>query len=122
MSSDWQNIPFAPASGTYVCKVEEVPEAGGLEVFFGEGKSAFRLLVLRRGEEVWGYQNNCPHFSLPLNFKPQHFLTMDGEFVVCAHHTAFFRFDDGICVEGPCNGERLLKVPVRNEGGEVFIG
>lgn len=121
MSSDWREIHFAPQTGAYVCQVAEIPDAGGWEVVFGDGKEPFRLLLLRRGEEVWAYQNSCPHFSIPLNFEPQHFIAMDGELVMCAHHTAFFNFDDGLCVDGPCTGARLLSIPIRITDEEIFI-
>ena len=118
---DWQTLYQAPAPGSLVCAAADVPEGGGREGCFGEGKEPFRLLLLRRGAELWAYHNSCPHFSLPLNFQPQHFIVMDSELVMCAHHTAFFKFDDGLCVDGPCAGARLAAVPLRVEDGRVYI-
>ncbi len=57
--------------------------------------------------------NRCPHFSLPLDFEPGEFSTYDGRILMCAHHSAMFRFEDGVCVEGPCAGHRLDPVEVR---------
>jgi len=31
---------------------------------------------------------------------------------MCAHHSALFRFDDGLCIDGPCAGAALEAVPV----------
>ena len=121
MSTDWKTISHAPAADTFVCGVEDILDAGGREVAFGDGKEPFRLMLLRRKELVWAYHNSCPHFSLPLNFEPQHFIALDGELVMCAHHAAFFNFDDGMCVDGPCAGTRLLSVPIRLSDGKVFI-
>jgi nitrite reductase/ring-hydroxylating ferredoxin subunit len=120
--SNWQDLYQAPAAGSAVCPVDLVPDGGGHEVCFGVGKEPFRLLLLRRGPDLWAYHNSCPHFSLPLNFEPQHFIVLEGELVMCAHHTAFFRFDDGLCVDGPCAGAHLQQVPLRVSEGQVYIG
>lgn len=121
MSTEWRSLDKAPAPGSAVCAVADVPDGGGWEVTYGGGKEPFRLLILRRGDALWGYHNSCPHFSLPLHFAPQHFITMDSELVMCAHHTAFFKFDDGLCVDGPCAGAHLLPVPLHIAGGQVYI-
>lgn len=117
----WKDLRFAPAPHTFVCDLDQIPDLGGREAIFGTGKEPFRLLLLRRGEQVWGYHNSCPHFSLPLNFEPQHFITQDGELIMCAHHTAFFKFDDGMCVDGPCAGSALLSIPIYIANGSVFV-
>lgn len=117
----WTDVPCAPAAGAFVCRVHDVPDGTGYEVFYGDSKEPFRLVVLRRADQMWGYHNSCPHFSLPLNYEPQKFIAMDGELVMCAHHAAFFRFDDGECVDGPCAGARLLPVPLIVRGTDIFI-
>jgi nitrite reductase/ring-hydroxylating ferredoxin subunit len=119
---NWRELQFAPAPNTYLCEVTQIPDQGGWEVTFGEGKEPFRLLLLRRDQQIWAYHNSCPHFSIPLNFEPQHFIVMDGELIMCAHHTAFFNFDDGLCVDGPCTGSTLLSIPVYLADGSVFVG
>jgi hypothetical protein len=53
--SDWRALPFAPAAGTALCDVSEVPEGGAKEVSFGEGKDAFGVLLLRHGDSVSAY-------------------------------------------------------------------
>lgn len=117
----WHDHPCCPAPGTLLCEAAEIPDDGGREVVFGPEPDVLRLLLLRQGERVWAYENICPHFSLPLNYDPQVFVTLDG-LVMCAHHTAFFRFDDGRCVDGPCAGAGLTPVPVRCADGHVVFG
>jgi nitrite reductase/ring-hydroxylating ferredoxin subunit len=109
----------APPPRTELCALEEIPEGGGCERSFGPGNDRFRILLLRRGAEVWGYVNLCPHFSLPLDYEPGVFRTYDGEILMCAHHSAMFRFEDGECFDGPCKGQRLTPAPVRVRGGRV---
>jgi len=116
----WRARPFAPAPGAPVCALEDVPDGGAREFRFGEGRDVFRLLVFRHGATVRGYVNFCPHFSLPLNTRPDHFLIY-GDRIYCANHTAIFRIADGYCEDGPCTGSWLEKVPLAVQGAEVSI-
>ena len=117
----WIEHRDCPRPGTRLCALSDIPDQGGFEVAFGEGDENFRILLLRRGDRFWTYLNNCPHFSLPLNYHPQTFVVMDA-MVVCAHHTAFFNFDDGACVDGPCAGTGLTPLPTTFFGGEIYFG
>jgi nitrite reductase/ring-hydroxylating ferredoxin subunit len=117
----WQDHPDCPANGARLCRVEEIPDQSGWEVCFGSGKENFKILLLRQGQLVWSYLNFCPHFSLPLNYQPQTFVTLDG-LIMCAHHTAFFNFDDGRCVDGPCVGDGLIPLPCFIQEGVVYFG
>ena len=79
------------------------------------------VIVLRRGAEVWAYVNRCPHFSLPLDFEPGQFATYEGAILMCAHHSAMFRYEDGLCIDGPCAGHRLDPVEVQVLGDTVHM-
>ncbi|SAK80272.1 Rieske (2Fe-2S) domain-containing protein [Caballeronia hypogeia] len=102
------------ASKHAICALHEVPDGGGHE-------AAPAILVLRRGDEAWAYRNVCPHFSIPLNYEPDAFWTYGGGLLMCAHHSAMFRFEDGECIDGPCLGARLERVAIRIEDGRVVI-
>lgn len=122
MSSSWNDLPFAPDKGEFLCFIDEIPEPGGWEVTFGQGKETFRVLLMRIGSQVWAYRNFCPHFSLPLNYTPQEFITTEDKLVMCSHHTAFFSIVDGKCVDGPCEGSFLDSIPIEIHGDEVRVG
>ena len=107
--------------GAFLCRLGEVPDGGGCEVVLGDGPGAVRVLVLRRGPDVWAYRNTCPHFSLPLNYEPQTFHTYDGEAVMCAHHGAMFRFEDGFCFDGPCVGSSLDPLAVLRRDDRIHL-
>ncbi|MGC4000966.1 MAG: Rieske (2Fe-2S) protein [Anaeromyxobacter sp.] len=113
--------PNAPAPGTRVCALAEVPDGGGHAVVFGQGRDAFDLLLLRRGQAVFGYLNRCPHQGLPLDVAADQFLVEEGQRVVCGHHNATFSLDDGRCLGGPCTGG-LEPFAVRVEGDAVVAG
>ena len=117
----WSEHRDCPKAGTRLCALNDIPDQGGFEVAFGEGDENFRILLLRQGDLYWTYRNQCPHFSLPLNFHPQTFVVMDA-MVICAHHTAFFNFNDGVCVDGPCAGTGLVPLPSTFSDGEIYFG
>jgi nitrite reductase/ring-hydroxylating ferredoxin subunit len=117
----WRLRPRAPAPGTALGPLEEVPEATGREFLFGRGKAAFSMFVVRRGAEVWGYLNICPHFSLPLNCRENAFLNPQGTLIRCTMHFAEFRIEDGFGVSGAGEGCSLDAIPLIVEDGVIRI-
>lgn len=117
----WRDHPNAPAPGSALCAADAIPDGSALEVTFGEGFRKLRLIALRDGAAVWAYVNSCPHFSLPLNAKPQTFLISDRNQVMCAFHCAIFRFEDGMCIDGPAVGMGLEPVPIEVIDGQVLL-
>ena len=111
-------MPAAAAQLT----LTSIPDGGAcaLEQCQHDG-STRGVILLRRGAQVWAYVNRCPHFSLPLDFEPGQFATYDGQIVMCAHHSAMFRFDDGFCIDGPCAGHRLDPIDVVIADGTVRL-
>lgn len=68
------------------------------------------------------YVNRCRHMTTPLDFVRYQFLTEDGHHLVCLTHGALYEPDSGLCVEGPCKGLALYRLPVLVEQGEVLVG
>jgi nitrite reductase/ring-hydroxylating ferredoxin subunit len=99
----------------------DVPDGKGKEISFGEGRDAFRIVVIRLGERLLAFHNRCPHFSLPLNYEPDKFHVFGGDKLMCAHHTAIFRLPEGHCIDGPCTGSGLTSIRIICEGGEIRI-
>jgi nitrite reductase/ring-hydroxylating ferredoxin subunit len=117
----WRRHAHAPADGTVLGPVDALPDGEGREYVFGPDHDTFRMFVVRRGPDVFGYLNICPHFSLRLNYRANQFTTRDGE-ILCSMHFALFRFDDGVCLEGACPGRSLDPVPVEvTPGGTLRI-
>jgi nitrite reductase/ring-hydroxylating ferredoxin subunit len=76
------------------------------------GERLFHGFVVRRKGEVHGYVDRCPHAGLPLAQTLDQYLTPAGDLIGCSWHGALFRIDDGLCVGGPCVGQRLTAWPV----------
>lgn len=127
MKVQWKDHAGAPDEGTELCRLDEIEDEAGKELVIGEGAakcrfSMFRMFVVRRGDDVWGYVNTCPHQHIPLNYFPHRFVSADKQFIMCANHAACFNFDDGYCVSGPCAGQSLQRVPVTVRDGVVRVG
>jgi len=128
MSGSWRDRPHAPATGTALCGVDEVPDDNGLERVFGAGARAFRVVLFRvadgDGSGIRAYVNECPHVQIPYHFSADVFCVYDIEGrrdLMCAHHAAMFHLDDGQCYDGPCKGERLIEVDIALDAGIVRV-
>ncbi len=117
----WRTRSDAPASGTILSPLSAIPDGEGKEFVFGGGKAPFRMFVVRLGERAWGYVNVCPHFSLPLNYRPDEFMSSDGTLLMCTMHFALFRIEDGLCVEGSCVGHYLDPVPLTIDAAGILV-
>ncbi len=109
-----------PVTGTAVCDVDALPDGQGRAFTWGSGKAAFSVIVLRAGDAVNAFVNHCPHFGIPLDHNGR-VTTFRSEYVLCSHHYAAFRFGDGHCVEGPCEGAALTRMPIDIVDGSVRI-
>jgi nitrite reductase/ring-hydroxylating ferredoxin subunit len=105
------------AEGTALCRVDEIPE--GAARGFAVGARKLRVFVARRGGAVYAYVNSCPHVGTPLEWEPDEFMDRDGRHLICSTHGALFRVEDGVCVAGPCQGDRLEPFPIAVRDGVV---
>ena len=114
--------PAQPPPGTRLCALGEIADPGSKGFLFREGEALFLGFVVRRGDELTGYVDRCPHAGMPLAMAPDRYLTREGDLILCSSHGALFRPGDGVCVGGPCAGQALRGWAVRVEGGEVVTG
>jgi nitrite reductase/ring-hydroxylating ferredoxin subunit len=80
-----------------------------------------RLFAIRKDNQLHAYWNICPHLGIPLNWMPDKFLDLDGSLIQCSSHGALFEIDTGNCIAGPCSGDRLKPVQLRNEGDSYYL-
>ena len=104
-----------------VGQFDELDDPGCREFSIGTGDWPFKGFVVRRGEEVFAYQNFCMHVGHPLNWRPDEFLNQDGDLIICASHGALYEIDSGVCVAGPCPGKVLRAVEVAIRDGNVVV-
>ena len=83
------------------------------------GANRFHGFVVRKGEQVFGYVDRCPHAGLPLAQQLDQYLTPDGGLIACSWHGAIFTVEEGTCIGGPCVGARLSRWPVTVAEGRI---
>jgi len=116
MDTPWNLWPGAPARGTVLGTLDDIPNPGAKGFVFGEGTAQFDMFVVRKDNTVAAYVNSCPHIGTPLEFMKDKFLNADSTSIVCSTHGAHFRIEDGFCFKGPCRDKSLQPVPIILEG------
>lgn len=119
MASFEPGNPARPAPGERLCALDDLADPGAKGFRFRTGDRMFAGFVVRAGGTVAGYADSCPHAGWPLAQLDDRYLTRDGRHILCAGHGALFGMD-GVCVAGPCAGERLHGWPVEVRDGVVF--
>lgn len=85
------------------------------------GRDTF--FIVRQGEQIFAYVDICPHYNnTSLPWKRHHYLDSASKHIVCAAHGALFEIADGHCVQGPCLGQKLRKIPIEvSSQNEIWI-
>ncbi len=96
-----------------LCRLDEIANPGAKGFAFGEGANRVAVFVVRRGAEIFGYINHCPHAGTPLDWQTDQFLDLSKTLLQCGTHGALFGIADGLCVAGPCKGRKLAPIAVR---------
>jgi nitrite reductase/ring-hydroxylating ferredoxin subunit len=87
-----------------------------------ESTATFKMLVLREGNTVRAFANRCAHFGVPLAAQPSQLIQVPLRSITCNVHYAKYRWEDGSCESGECDGESLVPVPLAvDTQGQVFI-
>lgn len=110
-----------PTGRQRLCRIEELSDPGTRGFTLRMPNGLQDIFIVRRGTEVLGYLNHCPHTGSPLDWQPDQFLNLDRTLIQCATHLALFRIEDGFCVAGPCTGQALSPVTVVLAGGWVEV-
>ena len=103
-----------------LCHLSELPD-GGSRGLVRQGFDDL-LCVVRQGQVVRAWLNDCPHEHRPLEYRRDQFLSADGTHIVCYAHSAHFDLHTGECFAGPCLGQCLTPVPVRLDAqGRLWV-
>ena len=79
------------------------------------------LILADRGGTVHAYDNACPHTGETLDPMGGSVSEAGGALLRCQRHAAEFDAATGVCVGGPCIGERLTPVAITMVGGDVYL-
>ncbi len=101
--------------------VSDIPDGGALGAHLPSSTGGFEIILVRVGDRVLGYHNECPHAGRRLDWAPGRFIVDKGH-LVCAAHGAMFKIDNGFCTSGPCMGNGLVPIALQIEDGAVLLG
>ncbi len=122
----WFELPHAPAPGTLLCAWQGLTDGQPtlMELDTGGGPTKpFRLMLLRSGTQVTAFVNRCAHFGVPLAAKQAQLIFKPHTSITCNVHYARYRWADGVCEAGDCEGESLMPLPLeQDEAGQLRIG
>ena len=104
-----------------LCSLEELSDPGSRGFRLDIQGHKLELFVVRRGGEVFGYLNRCPHTGAPLEWMPDRFLDITESLIQCAMHGALFDIEQGRCLRGPCVGQSLLPAEVAVHRADVVL-
>jgi nitrite reductase/ring-hydroxylating ferredoxin subunit len=104
-----------------LCHLDDLPD-GGSRGFDPQGSGQDTLLVVRRGRQLFGYADACPHHGTPMAWRKDQYLDAARTHIVCGAHGARFDITTGLCVLGPCLGDALSPVALSlHDNGEVHL-
>lgn len=112
--------PAKPPAGERLCALDDIPSPGAKGFRFRQDDAVFAGVVVRRGDQLFGYVDSCPHAGWPLAGPSGRFLTRENDLILCGGHGALFRIEDGVCVAGPCPGQTLTPWPIRRDGDDIL--
>lgn len=100
-----------------LCAPDEVAEgqSRGFEIA-GE-----KLFAVRKDGQLYAYRNRCPHRGIPLEWLPDQFLDHSASLIQCATHGALFLIESGECVAGPCAGQSLQELVIREDEQAIWV-
>jgi len=100
-----------------LCAFNDIAESEA-QSFTVENTSIF---AVKHGNQMYIYENSCPHLGISLEFQPNQFLDIEKRFIQCSNHNALFEIESGLCLSGPCQGKSLRKIPFVLHGQKILV-
>lgn len=80
------------------------------------------VFLVKKSDQIYGYQNHCPHLGVNLEWKEDQFLDSTDTLIQCAMHGALFSVESGLCVSGPCRGQNLKTIELHQDSDDkIFL-
>ncbi|OYX75106.1 MAG: (2Fe-2S)-binding protein [Rhizobiales bacterium 32-66-11] len=109
-----------------ICSTYEIDDGGARGFVLARldetgASKPWPIIVTRKSNAFFGFENACPHQGARLDTIPGEFLDEDGNFLTCGKHRAQFDLDTGHCFIGPCQGKALTPVELVIDDGDVCL-
>jgi len=106
---------------TKLLSYDELQDPGSKGLVIETKDSQLNLFIIKKDNQIFVYENSCPHTSGPLDWMPDSFLDEDSNYIMCANHGALFQINDGLCVYGPCKKQGLLALPFTIDNDDIYL-
>ncbi|WP_417527969.1 Rieske (2Fe-2S) protein [Marinomonas shanghaiensis] len=105
-----------------LCHIDDIDE-GTTKGFLANDAGQDLLFIVKVKGQIFAWRNACPHvLGAPMAWRKDAYMDAKKQHVACHAHGALFEPDSGLCIQGPCLGKTLEKVPVYiNHMGMVSI-
>jgi len=105
-----------------LCHINDVSDPGAKGFKLKQGRKERLLFIVKKGGQVFAYENKCPHAGLNLEWKDDDFLDTEKNHIQCSVHGALFTIEDGNCIGGPCNGDSLTSADIEvDKDGHIHL-
>jgi nitrite reductase/ring-hydroxylating ferredoxin subunit len=104
------------------CRMADLPPGRTAKFSLQCGSRTVEGFAVNHDGDYFAYLNRCAHVGTPLDLWPNEFLTADGRALICATHGALYEPASGRCTAGPCVGDALTRLPLRQEDDEIVVG
>ncbi|WP_288841356.1 Rieske 2Fe-2S domain-containing protein [uncultured Deefgea sp.] len=105
-----------------ICVSTDVVECG-LAFRFGliqQGRERQAILIRFQGV-VYGYLNECAHIPIELDYNLGDVFDLSRQYLVCSTHGAYYDPRNGLCLGGPCAGQRLQSIAVFEQDEAIWL-
>lgn len=106
---------------TFLCRQTELDENGGVFKVPHPVEQNITIVLIRKDGRCFAYRNVCPHYSIQLDNAQGRFFTYQNRYIMCAHHSAMFDIETGLCVDGPCKNHSLVQENVSEDGEAIYL-
>jgi nitrite reductase/ring-hydroxylating ferredoxin subunit len=105
-----------------LCHIDEIEE-GATRGFLENDAGHDLFFVVKLDGRLFAWRNACPHVAgAPMAWRKDAYMDAKKQHVACHAHGALFEPDTGLCIQGPCLGQSLAKVPVHvDQAGMVSV-
>ena len=106
----------------YLCNINEIEDPGAKGFSLKKSRKEYLVFIIKKDNQVYAYENHCPHAGINLEWQENDFLDMEKAFIQCSVHGALFTIEKGECAAGPCNGQGLTPLSIELAGdGKISL-
>jgi len=108
---------------TRLCSSDDLKDGGeGLRFSLQRKGRQQPAFAIRFQGRVYAYLNLCAHRGVELDWDAGKFFDFTHQYLICATHGALYDPCTGHCVRGPCVGQGLIAVEIREHEDQVWLG